>query len=146
MAVTKKEEKASLPVLPVGRQAGRNSWENKGLFCSVRNACRGVAHILNHHYNARLIFLFAIFAVAFGFYLGISSLEMFVLSVAIMIVFIAEVINTMVEDITDLITLEFHPGVKIIKDVAAGVVLVSVFFSLILGYCIFAKRIFALWG
>ena len=131
MAMTKKEEK--------------NNWGNQGLFYSVKNALRGVSHILNHHYNARLIFLFAIFAVVFGIYLGISKLEMFVLGVAIMLVFIAEVINTIVEDITDLITLEFHPRVKIIKDVAAGVVLVAVFFSLILGYGIFIKRLITLW-
>lgn len=122
-----------------------NRWKNEDLFSSFKNALYGLGHILNHHYNARLIFLFAILAVVFGFYLGISNLELFVLSVAIMVVFIAEVINTIVEDLSNLITEEFNPKIKIIKDVAAGVVLVAVLFSVALGYCVFMKRIFALW-
>jgi diacylglycerol kinase len=67
------------------------------------------------------------------------------LGVAIMIVFIAEVINTIVEDLSNLITEEFHPKVKLIKDAAAGVVLVAVFFSMALGCCVFIKRVMVLW-
>ncbi len=122
-----------------------NGWKNENLFCSFKNAFCGIRHILNHHYNARLIFLFAIFAVVFGFYLGISNLELFVLGVAIMVVFIAEVINTIVEDLSNLITREYNPKIKIIKDAAAGVVLVAVSFSVVLGYCVFLKRIILLW-
>lgn len=122
-----------------------DNWRKKGLLCSIKNALGGVWHILNHHYNARLIFLFAIVSVLVGFYLKISNLEIFVLGVAIMIVFIAEVINTIIEDLSNLITREFNPKIKIIKDVAAGVVLVAVFFSGILGFFIFLNRIMALW-
>lgn len=126
-------------------QREKRSWKNENLFNSIKNALVGIRHILQSHYNARLIFLSAILAVALGFYFGISNLEMFVLGVAIMIVFIAEVINTLVEDLSNLITEEFHPRIKIIKDVAAGVVLVAVFFSAILGYCVFIRRVLALW-
>ncbi len=115
------------------------------MIASIGNALRGIAHILNHHYNARLIFLSSIFAVLLGFYLQVSNLEMFVLGVAAMVLFIAEVINTIIEDVVNLITREFHPQIKIIKDVAAGVVLVAVFFSIILCYCVFLKRIMAVW-
>lgn len=120
-------------------------WKSEDLFCSLKNALCGVRHILTHNYNARLIFLFAIFVVLYGLCLRITKLEMFVLNVAIMAVFIAEVINTIVEDVTDLITIEFHPKIKIIKDVAAGVVLVAVIFSLVLGYFVFMERILRLW-
>lgn len=120
-------------------------WRKGSLIHSVNNAFCGIYHILTHHYNARLIFLLEIFAILLGFYLGISKLEIFVLGVAIMIVFIAEVINTIVEDITNLITLEYNSEIRIIKDVAAGVVLVAVFFSGILGCFIFMNRILALW-
>jgi diacylglycerol kinase (ATP) len=127
------------------KEQEKKSWKNGDLLSSIKHALYGIYHILNHHYNARLIFLFAIFAVALGFYLEISNLELFVLGVAIMIVFIAEVINTIVEDLSNLITKEFNPKIKIIKDVTAGVVLVAIFFSAALGYCVFMKRIIALW-
>ena len=123
----------------------KTEWENESLLKSVRTAWYGVGHILSHHRNARIIFLSAIFTLLVGFYLKISNLELFVLGVAIMIVFIAEVINTLIEDLSDLITLEYHPKIKIIKDIAAGVVLVAVLFALGLGYFVFANRILALW-
>lgn len=129
----------------MGENKDKASWANDSLFQSIRNAFSGVYHILTHHRNARLIFISAIFAMALGFYLEISKLEIFVLSVAIVIVFIAEVINTLIEDLSNLITEEFHPKVKIIKDVAAGVVLVAVFFAGILGFFVFLNRILGLW-
>src|SRR3989338_5020808 len=121
----------------MAKENKQESWENENLWESVKDAFCGVRHILTHHRNARIIFLSAIFNVGVGLYLKISNLELFVLGVAIMVVFIAEVINTIVEDLSNLITQEFNPQVKIIKDVAAGVVLVAVFFSVILGYCVF---------
>lgn len=127
------------------KKVPQDSWKNPNLLSSLRHAFNGILHILNHHYNARLIFLFYIFAILLGFYLQISNLELFVLGVAMMVVFIAEVINTIIEDVVNLITREFHPQVKIIKDVAAGVVLVAIAFSLVLGYCVFMKRIIIVW-
>ena len=81
-----------------------DGWKNQNLISSLRHALNGIRHILNHHYNARLIFLFFIFAILLGFYLQISNLEMFVLGVAMIVVFIAEVINTIIEDMVNLIT------------------------------------------
>ena len=127
------------------KEVKKDGWRKASLIYSIKNALSGILHIFSHHYNARLIFLSEIFAILLGFYLEISKLEIFVLGVAMMIVFFAEVINTIVEDITNLITLEFHPRIKIIKDVAAGVVLVAIFFSVIMGYFIFMNRILALW-
>lgn len=122
-----------------------NKWRKKNLTSSFKNALEGTLHIINHHYNARLIFLCALLAVTLGFYLKISRLELFLLGVTIMLVFITEVINTLIEDMADLINEEFHPRIKIIKDVAAGVVLVAVFFSLGVGYFMFGFRLINLW-
>jgi hypothetical protein len=46
-------------------------------------------------------------------------------------------INSAIERYCDLITTDFHPGIKIIKDVAAGAVLVASITSLIIGLIIF---------
>jgi len=119
----------------------KDEWRRCDLAFSFKNALNGVWHIINHHYNARIIFLFAFLAVALGFYLKVSKLEMFVLGVTIMLVFITEVINTLIEDIANLINEEFHPKIKLIKDISAGVVLAAVLFSLGVGYFIFAGRI-----
>jgi len=62
----------------------------------------------------------------------------------VMLVFITEVINTVIEDIADLINEEYHQKIKVIKDATAGVVLVSVFFSLFVGYFVFIERLLGL--
>lgn len=124
----------------------KTKWENDSLLKSVKTAVCGIFHILNHHRNARIIFFSALFLVVLGLYLKISNLELFVLGVAIMLVFIAEVINTIVEDLSDLITLEYHPKIKIIKDIAAGVVLVAVLFAVSLSCSVFTNRILLLWS
>src|SRR3989338_1926818 len=129
----------------MAKENKQEGWENENLWESVKDAYAGIFHILARHRNARTIFLSAILILAMGFYLKISNLELFVLGVATMVVFIAEVINTLIEDLSDLITREYNPKIKLIKDVAAGVVLVAVGFALSLGYFVFFNRILALW-
>ena len=114
----------------------------KRLTKSFLCALDGLVHILKSHHNARLIFFFAISAVILGVCLKVSIEEMLIVLLTIGMVFISEVFNTMVEDITNLITdKQFHPVVKVIKDMAAGAVLVASIISFIIGYFIFLKRI-----
>ena len=70
-------------------------------------------------FSYEFIFFFAILAVFLGIYLKVPTIEMLILLLTIGIVFVSEIFNTMVEDITNLITnKEFHPAVKVIKDMA----------------------------
>ena len=59
-------------------------------------------------------------------------------------VFVAEMLNTAVEAMVDLITIEKRQDAKIAKDVAAGMVLVSAFFSIIIGLYIFLPKVLQL--
>jgi diacylglycerol kinase len=45
--------------------------------------------------------------------------------------------NSVMERFCDMVTTGFHPKIKVIKDVAAGAVLVAALFSLIIGLVIF---------
>lgn len=53
----------------------------------------------------------------------------------------AELFNSAVEQIIDYIKPEMHPKAKIIKDVAAGAVLVTAIIALIIGVIIFLPKI-----
>ena len=59
----------------------------------------------------------------------------------IALVIICELFNTAVEGIVDVIVDVYHPKAKIIKDVAAGAVLVSAFVSMLVGYFIFFDKL-----
>ena len=76
-----------------------------------------------------------------GIYLNFSYLETMVLCIIITMVLIAEMLNTAIEHIVDLVQSEIHPVAKIIKDVSAGAVLVSAVNAVVVGYVLFSRKI-----
>ena len=71
-----------------------------------------------------------------------SRLEVLVIVLCIALVWITEMINTAIEKIMDSISLDRHPRIKLIKDVAAGAVLVASVSAAIIGGLIFLPKIF----
>jgi len=119
----------------------------RSLLASFYFAFFGLWHIVRNHRNARIILFFCVLAAILGVYLGISKIEMAIVLLVSGVVFVGEVFNTMVEDITNLITdREFHPTVKIIKDMSAAAVLFASFISIIIGLLIFGQKISSLWN
>ncbi|MFM2326878.1 MAG: hypothetical protein RIR31_1080, partial [Bacteroidota bacterium] len=49
--------------------------------------------------------------------------------------------NTAIEKLCDIVHKDFHPQIKIIKDMAAGAVLIAAISSLITGVIIFVPKI-----
>lgn len=115
----------------------------KRLTKSFLFALKGLVYIVKNHHNAQLIFFFAILAVIVGVCLRVPTSEMLIVLLTIGLVFVSEIFNTMIEDITNLITdKKFHPSVEVIKDMSAGAVLVASILSLVVGYSVFIKRLF----
>jgi diacylglycerol kinase len=67
--------------------------------------------------------------------------EWLILIFTINMVVVAEMLNTSIEAMVDLISLERRTDAKIAKDVAAGMVLVSASFSVIIALLIFLPKI-----
>lgn len=59
-------------------------------------------------------------------------------------VFAVEAVNSSIEKLADLITKEIRPEIKIIKDIAAGAVLISSIFALVVALIIFLPKLFVL--
>ena len=66
--------------------------------------------------------------------------------VMIVLVITAEMVNTCIEEIVDLVVNEHRKEAKIAKDVGAGMVLVSAFGAFITGIVIFTPHIMRLLG
>ena len=58
--------------------------------------------------------------------------------------FTAEMVNTALESMTDLITTEHRKKAKVAKDVSAGMVLINAIGSVIVGIIIFLPHIYSL--
>lgn len=87
----------------------------------------------------RIHILVAILILLLGIWLNLGKTELILLSFAIALVLLSEMVNTTAELIINLVTERFNPLARIIKDVAAGVVLIASVNAVVVGYLIFSK-------
>jgi diacylglycerol kinase (ATP) len=119
--------------------ARKFSWKERGR--SFVYAWAGLVGFFRTEHNARLHLLATVAAVALALSLGITKMEAIALIVCVALVWITEIINTAIEKAMDFISLEQHPKIGIIKDLAAGAVLVAAIASLLVGCLIFLPKI-----
>ncbi len=100
-------------------------------------AFSGIFHAIRENINFRLQCYVGAGALLAGKILEVSRFEMIVIFVLVLIVVSAEMVNSSLEEMTDLITTEHRQEAKIAKDVAAGMVLLVSFGAAIVGAVIF---------
>jgi undecaprenol kinase len=109
---------------------------------SFLNSVIGLQEIFKTQRNARIILSAAIIIIIVGLILQVTLVEMAILVLTIGLVFVSEVFNTMTEEILNIVSPHFNHKARIVKDVAAGAVLVSCLISVVVGALIFLKRAF----
>lgn len=114
----------------------------KRFFSSFGYAWTGLRRAWSEQPNLRFHTVAATIVIAFAFYVQVSGGEWIALGLTIGMVITAELINTAIENLVDLISPENNPLAGKIKDVAAGAVLVSAATAIVVGCIIFAKYIF----
>ncbi len=88
---------------------------------------------------------FGILALFMGVIFQLDRIEWLWLLLAVFLVWIVEIINTVFENVVDMFTdFHFHPIGKKIKDMAAGAVLVTACFAVIVGLILFVPKIYHL--
>lgn len=91
-------------------------------------------------------FIAAIVVLLLALLLRVSPVEFTLLAISILFVLFAELVNTAVEAVVDLVSPGFHPLAKVAKDTAAGAVLVAAIGAAITGYLTLAKYVLPLYG
>ena len=88
--------------------------------------------------NARIHALATVAVIAAGIARHINSTQWMAISIAISIVWITEALNTCIEKLCDYAcNKEIHPAIKVIKDLAAGAVLIAAITSIVTGIIVF---------
>jgi diacylglycerol kinase len=85
-------------------------------------------------------------AVGFGLYFHITSVEMTIIIFTILLGLAAEMINTALESVTDLVTTEWRQQAKIAKDVSAGMMLLVAVGAVLVAIFIFSPYVYPLLG
>lgn len=104
----------------------------------------GVRYVISTQRNMRVHLALGALAVALGVYLRLSAIEWAVLFVAMALVLVSEMMNTVVEAIVDLTSPRYHPLAKVAKDAAAGAVLLNAALSVIIGLFVFVPHLLPL--
>lgn len=109
---------------------------------SFRFAFNGVRSFLREEHNARihLVATVTVFTAAWWFRLPVR--EVILLIIVTGFVWTAEIFNTAIENIMDVISTERHPAIKLIKDLSSAAVLVAAFTALMTGLFIFIPKLF----
>ena len=113
----------------------------KRLINSFKYAFEGIVTSFKTERNMKNHVIMSILVIIFGLILKISKIEWIVCILAITIVIVAELFNTAIETVVDMITKEKNEKAKIAKDVSAGAVLITAIGAAITGLMIFAPKI-----
>lgn len=105
------------------------------------HAANGILHAFRKERNFRIHVLATLLVIMLGVVITISRVEWLFVIGCCMLLLSLELLNTAIENLCDLVTEDYHPIVKIVKDTAAGAVLVAAAGSVITGLIIFLPKI-----
>lgn len=108
---------------------------------SFKNAFAGIFWAIKTQPNFIVHFTLSTLAVMAGVVLQISYLEMAIIIFTIVLGLSAEMINTSIEAMTDLIKKEYSADAKIAKDVSAGMMLLTATGTFLVALLIFIPHI-----
>lgn len=100
----------------------------------IFEAIRSERHMKFHGFATIIAAMISIFS-------DMNRYEIIALGSAITIVWVAELFNSAVESVVDMVTDKYHPLAKKAKDIAAGAVFITGVYALFVGYMLFSKNI-----
>lgn len=103
---------------------------------SLNWAIEGILYAAKTQRHMRYHFLFAVVFLVGCAWLPIDRYGFLALTLAVLLILFAEMINTAMEALVDLVSPETHPVAKIVKDVAAGAVLLAAAGAFVVGYVV----------
>jgi diacylglycerol kinase (ATP) len=113
----------------------------KSRFKSFRFALNGVSSLLKNEHNSRIHLVAAIISIGMGIILKLNFFEWSLLIIVIGIVFLAELFNSSVETLADIIDPEWNKMIMTAKDYSAAAVLISAIVALVVGCLIMIPKL-----
>ena len=120
------------------------SYSFKKQLKSFTFAWKGILTCAGHEQNITFHLIAAIAVVAAGFFFNITHTEWMVVMLCIGTVISAELFNSAIERLVDLVSPEWQKIAGEVKDIAAGAVLVTAIVAAIVGLIVFLPYVIAL--
>ncbi len=103
---------------------------------SANFAIEGIIHGTRTQRHLRYHLFSAAFILILSYALGISRNDFLIIALTVIVVLLAELVNTAIEAMVDLVSPGQREKAKVAKDVAAGAVLTTAFGAAVIGYII----------
>ncbi|WP_138477544.1 diacylglycerol kinase family protein [Dyadobacter bucti] len=104
----------------------------------------GIFNLFRFENNARIHLIACILVVIAGVFFKISATEWALIVMQVALVWAAEAFNTSIEKLADLVSPDYHPVIKIVKDTAAAGVLILAISAVIVGSIVFIPKVLLL--
>src|ERR1044072_5951125 len=104
---------------------------------SFKYAFSGIAAFLYSEPHARIHAVATVLVTALGIWCQLSGSQWIAIVIVMDMVWITEMLNTIIKKMMDHLSPEYHPRVKWIRDVAAGAVLIAAIVAVITGAVVF---------
>ncbi len=95
----------------------------------ILHAAKTQRHLRYHYFTAAAVLLLS-------YVLGVSRTEFLIIALSVIAVLLAEMFNTAIETLVDMVSPEENEKARVAKDIAAGAVLVTAFGVAVIGYII----------
>lgn len=115
-----------------------------GVWASFNCAIEGILWAVRTQRHLRYHLLVAMAVLLTALFFHVSSLEFILLVFGMVLVFFAEMLNTAIEVVVDMVSPEYHPLARRAKDVAAGAVLMACVGAAMMGYLALSNYFFPL--
>lgn len=103
---------------------------------------KGIFWMLKSERNFQLEVFALIINLFLIVYFKLNSTDVALILLVCFLVLIAETINTAIEKICDFVEPNFNKKIGLIKDIAAGAVILATFLSIIVGVLVYSKYFF----
>lgn len=119
--------------------------KNRHFYQALKHALDGLKAVTRHEGNFRRELLAAVIVIAAGWGFNVTRFDWVLLVVAICLVFLFELANTIVEELVDLVVgPHYDPRAQLIKDMAAGAVLLAAIIAIACGVYVFGPFVWQL--
>ena len=108
---------------------------------SFSYAFEGIFTCIRNERNMKIHIMAMIIVIALGIFMKLNKIEWCIITIAIVMVISAELFNTAIETVVDMVSPQKNPQAKLVKDIAAAAVLVLAIGAAVIGIIIFGPKI-----
>lgn len=113
---------------------------NSNFIEACNNAVNGIIYAATTQSNIKKQLVIGVITMILSLFYNFTTAEFLSLTFAVFFVIFAELVNTAIETVVDLLVDVYHPKAKIAKDVAAGAVVLAAINAIVVAYFLFFRE------